>query len=101
MHKVENEDSDASNGEVKEFGTFHALCAVDVLKSGIQTFDHELADHPLVTNSPLLTKLNVEGIWHMTAEIDTAASHNIISKAKFDTLQGKYEYARKKYICNV
>ena len=79
VHKVEDDNSDNSNCDNKDFGTFHALCAVDVLASGVQTFDEKLADHPLATDSPLLTKLNVEGIMHLRAEVDTAASHNIIS----------------------
>ena len=43
--------------------------------------------HPLVTNNQLLTKINVEGVMHLRAEIDTAASFNMISKSDFDSLQ--------------
>ena len=43
--------------------------------------------HPMVTSDPLLTRLNVEGIAHVTFEIDSAASHNIISENYFNQLQ--------------
>ena len=36
---------------------------------------------------PLMTKLNIEGICHLNMEVDTAASHNIISERAFDALQ--------------
>ena len=41
----------------------------------------------MVTSKPLLTRLNVEGIAHITFEIDSAASHNIISECNFNLLQ--------------
>ena len=41
----------------------------------------------MVTSDPLLTRLNVEGFAHVTFEIDSAASHNIISENNSNQLQ--------------
>ena len=42
---------------------------------------------PLVTNDPLLTRIDVEGVAEMTFEIDTAASHSLISQDVFNRIQ--------------
>ena len=55
----------------------------------IKTFASKLASHPLATEEPLLTKLNIEGIGQLKVEVDTAASHNIISDRTFDALQNE------------
>ncbi|MCP4266781.1 MAG: hypothetical protein GY777_14630, partial [Candidatus Brocadiaceae bacterium] len=43
--------------------------------------------HPLATSEPLMTCLNVEGIARFPMEVDSAASHNIISEGLFQGLQ--------------
>ena len=43
--------------------------------------------HPLVTSDPLMTCLNIEGIARLPFEVDSAASHNIISDKCFNRLQ--------------
>ena len=44
-------------------------------------------ESPLVTNDPLLTRICVENVAEMTFEIDTAASHSLLSRSIFDRLQ--------------
>ena len=34
-----------------------------------------------------MTKLNIKGVMHLKLEVDTAASHNIISERAFNVLQ--------------
>ena len=53
----------------------------------IDSFATKLASHPLATTESLMTKLNIEGICHSSMEVDTAASHNIVSERAFDALQ--------------
>ena len=70
-----------------EFGIFNALCAVDHKLPVISTFATKLASHPLATNESLMTKLNLEDVFQLGMEVDTAASHNIISEESFNELQ--------------
>ena len=49
----------------------------------------------MVTSEPLLTRLNVEGVAHVTFEIDSAASHNIISENYFNQLQNQLKLRGK------
>ena len=44
-------------------------------------------ESPLVTNNTLLTRICVENVAEMTFEIDTAASHSLLSRSIFDRLQ--------------
>ena len=87
------DDSNASNDSQEDqdhdfgFGHFNALCAVDHKSPVIDSFATKLASHPLATTESLMTKLNIEGICHLNMEVDTAASHNIISERAFDALQ--------------
>ncbi|CAL4061377.1 unnamed protein product, partial [Meganyctiphanes norvegica] len=77
-------DQDQNDYDV---GKFNALCAVDPKSPVIDSFATKLATHPLATTESLMTKLNLEGICHLGMEVDTAASHNIISEKVFDGLQ--------------
>ena len=72
-----------------DFGAFssNALCAVDSRNVVIDTFATKLASHPLATNEPLMAVLNLENVVSLRLEVDTAASHNIISKTCFEELQ--------------
>ena len=72
-----------------DFGTFNALCAVDHKLPVMDTFATKLASHPLATNEYLMTKLNLENVFHLGMEVDTAASHNIISEECFNELQNR------------
>ena len=80
------EDQDQDFG-IGNFGNFNALTAVDHKLPVIDSFATKLASHPLATTESLRTKLNIEGICHLVMEVDTAASHNIISEKAFDKLQ--------------
>ena len=44
-------------------------------------------ESPLITNDPLLTRICVENVAEMTFEIDTAASHSLLSQSIFKRLQ--------------
>ena len=46
-----------------------------------------MGESPLITNDPLLTLICVENVVEMTFEIDTAASHSLLSKSIFERLQ--------------
>ena len=67
----------------------NSICAVDNSDKPIifDSFTAKLASHPLATSQAMMTTLNVEGICHLKLEVDTAASHNIISEAKFKDIQ--------------
>ena len=71
------------------FGTIssNALSTVDPLNAIIDTFATKMASHPLATNEPLMANLNLENIANLQLEVDTAASHNILSKTSFNKLQ--------------
>ena len=43
--------------------------------------------HPLATSTPLMTSLNLENVLHLKFEVDTAASHNVISLDNYNKLQ--------------
>ena len=72
-----------------DFGTFSskALCAVDSRNVVIDTFATKITSHPLVTNAPLMAILNLEDVVSLKLEVDTAASHNIISQSCYEVLQ--------------
>ena len=74
-------------------GTFNSLCAVDHLSNPpiFNSFATQLDSHPLATSEPLMTKVNVEGIGQLKLEVDTAASHNIISEKAFNQIQNDLE----------
>ena len=82
-----NNDSQDDQDQDLGFGDFNALCAVDHKLPVIDSFATKLASHPLATTESLMTKLNLEGICHLNMEVDSAASHNIISEKAFDALQ--------------
>ena len=76
-----------------EFLEFKSITAVT---PSIKSFASMNDDHPLVTTDPLLTKLNVENFAHVTFEVDSAASHNIISKTNFDKIQKQLKIRGKR-----
>ena len=55
----------------------------------MDSFATKLASHPLATNESLMTKLNLENVFHLGMEVDMAASHNIISEECFNELQNR------------
>ena len=59
VNKVEDNHSIVDSKDHSDFGAFNALCAVDILAPGIQTFDAKMATHPLATDELLMTKINV------------------------------------------
>lgn len=79
--------SDNQPGQGGDFGTFHCFEAVDHKLPVVDSFATKLATHPLATNQSLMTKLNLENVMNLKMEVDTAASHNIISKNCFEDLQ--------------
>ena len=72
-----------------DFGTFSsdAFCAVDSRNVIIDTFATKITSHPLATNEPLMAVSNLENEVSLKLEVDTAASHNMISTACFEKLQ--------------
>ena len=87
--QINNLDVTSENqpGHSGDFGTFHCFEAVDHILPVIDSFATKLATHPLATNQSLMTKLNLENVMNLKMEVDTAASHNIISKNCFEELQ--------------
>ena len=63
--------------------------------SSVDTFATRVVS-PLVTNDRLLTRIDVEGIAEMTFEIDTAASHSLISQDVFNRIQNDLKTRGKK-----
>ncbi|MCP4393655.1 MAG: retroviral-like aspartic protease, partial [Alphaproteobacteria bacterium] len=69
------------------YGEFHSIEAVNPYIPVVKSFASVNDAHPLATSEPLMTYLNVEGIAHFPMEVDSAASHNIISEGCFKGLQ--------------
>ena len=70
--------SDSQPGQGGDFNTFHCY----------EPVNHQLpVIDPLATNEPLMTRLNLENVMSLKMEVDTAASHNTISKDCFKELQ--------------
>ena len=90
LKKLEKNDSDTEDNELQHC-TFHSIEAVNPFTPTVKSFASVDDDHPLVTSEPLLTYLNLEGIARYPFEIDTAASHNIISEKYFNMLQKQLE----------
>ena len=65
----------------------NTICLVDKINVVIDAFMSKTEDHPLVTIAPIKTCLNLENVGSLKFEVDTGASHNIISKKCFDQLQ--------------
>ena len=92
IHKLDEYDSEDdtsgntgnNNGNNENFVTFNSITAY---APSVKSFASVNDAHPMVTSDPLLTRLNVEGFAHVTFEIDSAASHNIISENNFNQLQ--------------
>ena len=67
------EESNANNDSQDDldpdygFGSFNALCAVDHISPVCDSFATKLDSHPLSTTESLMTKLNIEGIMHLSA----------------------------------
>ena len=90
VHKVDDLANDSSdNYQDDDFGQFNSICAVTHSNEPIifYSFAANLASHPLATSQAMMTTLNVEGICHLKLEVDTAASHNIISEYNFNNIQ--------------
>ena len=81
IRKVNAEDNDQDKDPAL---CFHSL---ETIYPAVKSFSSLKETHPLVTSEPLLTCLNVEGVMKVPVEIDSAASHNIISEFYFDKLQ--------------
>ena len=76
------------NDLTEEFGAYsNTLCVVDSNNVVLDIFRTKLDTHPLVTLPPLKTCLNLENVVSLNFEMDTGASHNIISKRCFEQLQ--------------
>merc|ERR1711954_446353 len=75
-----SDNNDSNNG----LTVFNKITAVTPY---IKSFTSLNDTHPMVTTKPLLTKLNIENFAHVTFEVDTAASHSVISKSNFDKHQ--------------
>ena len=65
--------------------------------SKVDTFATKVVS-PLITNDPLLTRICVEGVAMMTFEIDTAASHSLISQDVFNRIQGELKFRGRKLL---
>ena len=65
----------------------YLLCVSAVENSNCVDLFATKGESPLVTNNPLLTRICVENVAEMTFEIDTAASHSLLSGNIFDRLQ--------------
>ena len=90
LKKVEESHSNDDNDESQEtqfFGQFKSIEAVNPYMPVVKSFASVNDAHPLVTSDPLMTYLNVEGIACLPWEVDSAASHNIISEGCFNKLQ--------------
>ena len=89
MEVSNDSQQEQDQDEYHDFGSFNALCAVDHKLPVIDSFATKLASHPLADNESLMTKLNLECVFHLGMEVDTAASHNIISENCFEELQNR------------
>ena len=76
---------DANYMEIKP--NFKSIEAYNPYTPTVKSFASVNEDHPLVTCEPLLTYLNLEGLVRCRFEIDSAASHNVISEKWFNILQ--------------
>ena len=69
------------------FPSSNSLCAVTDDNKVLNTFVVKLDSHPLATNRPLMSTLNLENEVNVKFEVDTAASHNVISTENYNKLQ--------------
>jgi len=89
------EADDEGSGSYKEVDNqddpfnFNALCAVNPTSPVFKSFATTVEPHPLATTESLMTRLHIEGIGILKMEVDTAASHNIITEKCFYKLQGQ------------
>ena len=85
---MDNAKEQTNQSSTNDFGSFNALTVVDSRNECIDTFA-TMVDSPLATNDPLFARLNLEGVGSLKLEVDTAASHNIISAELFEKLQSR------------
>ena len=79
-------DSD-QNEDNAFYGDFRSVEAINPYTPIVNSFASVNENHPMATSEPLMTCLNVEGIARLPFEVDSAASHNIISDKCFNRLQ--------------
>ena len=65
----------------------NTICLVDSDNVILNKFASGTKEHPLVTMPPIKTSLRLENCGNLLFEVDTGASHNIISQKCFDQLQ--------------
>ena len=84
VQAVNNVSQEDCNDFQDDFGaSSNTICLVD----NMDAFLSETNNHPLVTIAPIKTCLNLENVCSLKFEVDTGASHNIISKRCFDQIQ--------------
>jgi hypothetical protein len=89
------EADDEGSGSYKEVDdqddpfNFNALCAINPTSPVFKSFATTVEPHPLATTESLMTRLHIEGIGTLKMEVDTAASHNIITEKCFSQLQNQ------------
>ena len=87
INQVEATDDSSETEGAGCYGDFKSIQAVNPFEPIIHSFASVKDDHPMATSQPLMTGINVEGIAILPFEVDSAASHNIISNKEFNRLQ--------------
>ena len=84
-----SDNENDGNSASAAMGFYSHFKSINAVTPDIHSFESLSEDHPMATTPPLLTGLNIEGIGIIPFEVDSGASHNILSLKEFNRLQNE------------